>query len=595
MKDTSRTGIRVRLNILILLIVIPAWLLVFYIAIEQRRVETDSIQRRVLILAQAAAGVEDQQLAATRHLLAAIADYSVLSGEKTKISDTFFSDLLKKSSVYEDLGMLTPDGRLIVHGQTAPAVNFNAQPWFRRAIRIRRFSMDNAFTRRINGAQIRYVALPVIGGGDRVRAVVFAALNLDRMNRSIYKMLDDLPPGATVKQIDETGSVITYLPREKTWVNSQRFGPGMMKRILRRKSGVIDISGKGSTAQIMGFAPVNSAYMKHRAYICLAIPKKVAFATSNRMLIRNLILLGLVVILALITVWWASDLIILRRIRAIEQASQKLAAGELGVRIGLLGGSDEFGHLVRTFDEMAAALEMRQSKELKDKEELRQSREKLRNLAAYLQGVREEEATRIAREIHDNFGQYLTILKMDLSWLKKRVADDSQPLVEKIESMSSTIDRSLEVLHTITSELRPVILDDFGLPAALEWQAGEFEKRTGIPCRFDSKLGEIDLDKEKSIALFRIFQEILTNIIRHANATRVEVRLDRTDAELVLAVADDGCGITPEQINDSRSYGLIGIKERLYPWNGSVQFTGSPGEGTHVTVRFPLVNNGAPL
>jgi len=224
---------------------------------------------------------------------------------------------------------------------------------------------------------------------------------------------------------------------------------------------------------------------------------------------------------------------------------------------------------------------------------LERSREQLRRLAAHQQGVREEERIRIARELHDRFGQALTLLKMDLSWLKKQGVKESSQVLQKMNAMFEVIDEAMRNLHMVTSELRPGILDDFGLAAAIEWQIEEFRTRSGISCRLETGGFEPPLPKELATALFRIFQETLTNILRHAQADEVAVRLEEVDGELTLQIRDNGRGITEAQINDPQSYGLLGMRERLHPWNGRVAFEGQPGAGTVVTVQLPMPLKGA--
>jgi signal transduction histidine kinase len=140
--------------------------------------------------------------------------------------------------------------------------------------------------------------------------------------------------------------------------------------------------------------------------------------------------------------------------------------------------------------------------------------------------------------------------------------------------------------------LRPVILDDFGLAAAIEWQVEEFRNRSGIDCRMENSGFEPDLPKNQATALFRIFQETLTNIMRHAQADEVVIRLEECDGELILRIRDNGRGITEAEINDPKSFGLLGMRERLYPWNGCISFEGRHGQGTRVTVRLPMPPKG---
>jgi PAS domain S-box-containing protein len=225
---------------------------------------------------------------------------------------------------------------------------------------------------------------------------------------------------------------------------------------------------------------------------------------------------------------------------------------------------------------------------MKTEQELQSSREELRNLTVYLESVREQERTNIAREIHDELAQALTALKMDLSWLDNKLPRNQMPLVAKMRSMSDLIDTTLQTVKRISAELRPGILDDLGLIAAIEWQAEEFQNRTGITSRVTVDPVDFIVDKDRSTAIFRIFQETLTNIARHAHATRVTVDLIKTDGALMLLVIDNGTGITKEQIYDSKSFGLIGMRERVHPWGGQVRIKGTPSEGTTVEVEVPV-------
>ncbi|MCI0485119.1 MAG: PAS domain S-box protein, partial [Blastocatellia bacterium] len=221
-------------------------------------------------------------------------------------------------------------------------------------------------------------------------------------------------------------------------------------------------------------------------------------------------------------------------------------------------------------------------------DQLRMSQKQLRALAARLQSVREEERTRIAREIHDELGQALTGLMMDVSWLSSRLAQDQTPLLEKTKSMSQLIDATIQSVRKICTELRPGVLDAFGLTAGIEWQAQEFEARTGIESKIATLPEGRSLDTGRSTAVFRIFQEILTNVARHANATEVYISLEEQAGSLILEVRDNGRGIAGSEIDDPKSLGLLGMRERARPFGGEVRFSGSPGEGTRVTVRVPL-------
>ena len=219
--------------------------------------------------------------------------------------------------------------------------------------------------------------------------------------------------------------------------------------------------------------------------------------------------------------------------------------------------------------------------------------EALRALSARLRSAREEEGTRIAREIHDELGSALTGLKWDLERIDTILATAANGSLipdvhQRIGSMTTTIETTIATIQRIASELRPGVLDDLGLVAAVEWQVEQFQSRTGLKCHWTNTANEVELDREKSTAVFRILQEILTNVLRHAQATNLYVKLSRTRQHLELEVKDDGCGITTIQKINSRSLGLLGMKERARLVGGDVQITGKKGQGTTVLVRVPL-------
>ncbi|MGE5095835.1 MAG: response regulator [Betaproteobacteria bacterium] len=219
---------------------------------------------------------------------------------------------------------------------------------------------------------------------------------------------------------------------------------------------------------------------------------------------------------------------------------------------------------------------------------LRASEENLRALAAHLQSVREEERIHIAREIHDELGQALTGLKYDIGALVKAAGTDPpEMLATKAQGLNHAIDRIINAVRRISSGLRPEVLDEIGLHAAVEWQAREFQRRTGIRCNVQISPGFQDPDKERSTALFRVFQELLTNVARHANATRVNVTL--ADAEsLALKVEDNGRGIQESEFESPRSLGFLGLRERVLAFGGTIDVKGHEGTGTTVSVSIPL-------
>jgi len=222
--------------------------------------------------------------------------------------------------------------------------------------------------------------------------------------------------------------------------------------------------------------------------------------------------------------------------------------------------------------------------------------EQLRALSARLQSAREEEGTRIAREIHDELGSMLTSLKWDLEEISRMLStppSESQLAVmrEKVRALIKLTDMSVSTLRRIASELRPSVLDDLGLVAAIEWQAQQFQARTGVVCVCDCSMENIELSAEQSTAVFRIFQEALTNVLRHAQATRVDIKINKEKSHFVLSVSDNGKGITSGEKSEQQSLGILGMRERAHLIGGEVSITSAEGQGTVVTLRVPIAGS----
>jgi PAS domain S-box-containing protein len=255
-----------------------------------------------------------------------------------------------------------------------------------------------------------------------------------------------------------------------------------------------------------------------------------------------------------------------------------------GTRIGV---GQETTERIRAEEELRHALEDRSRAE----ERLRQSYDEMRALSERLRAVREEESKRIAREVHDEVGQLLTALRLEMHWLEWTLLTAAPAVVEevpeKLRSMSHLLDAATDVVHRIASELRPGVLDKLGLEAAVEWSVDEFERRSRIVSRLCSNLQGVTLDDDRSIALFRILQEALTNVARHSEATEVFIRLTAEHGRVMLMVTDNGRGIPDDKAAAAGSMGLLGMRERARSLGGDLGVRRNPGGGTTVEVTLP--------
>jgi len=230
------------------------------------------------------------------------------------------------------------------------------------------------------------------------------------------------------------------------------------------------------------------------------------------------------------------------------------------------------------------------TEEIASRSELEKSKLQLRELNLHAQNIREQERTDISREIHDSLGQALTALKMDLAWIQKKSQINDTELLSKFDEMKDLLDETTSSVQKISTDLRPGLLDDLGLTYALDWQCREFEKRTEIKSTLKLKPKNIELSEKISVALFRIVQESLTNVMRHAKATEVVISLAKKKNIVELKITDNGIGINEDNTEDPRSLGLLGITERAYAINSEVSFLGKKEGGTEVKVIVPLEN-----
>lgn len=227
------------------------------------------------------------------------------------------------------------------------------------------------------------------------------------------------------------------------------------------------------------------------------------------------------------------------------------------------------------------------SKQKQTEEELIKSYSQIRQLTEHLQIVREEERAYLAREVHDVLGQQLTVLKMDMAWLKSGLKDKDASFHERLQGMDEMMDETIKTVRQISSDLRSGVLDNFGFAAAIEWQCMEFRKKTGIQINYQNGAEDVKIPQKISMGLFRIFQECLTNIARHAKATRVDVKLELAEGRLLLQISDNGIGFDARKVKDKKTLGLIGMQERSKIIHGDIRISSKPGKGTSIEINIP--------
>ena len=382
-----------------------------------------------------------------------------------------------------------------------------------------------------------------------------------------------LPHTAVVTVIDDRGTILARSDHPELWSGRNVRGTGVAALALRYKEGRTEAIGVDGVSREYGF----TAMPELGWHVYVGIPTKLVMRPVRQLIARGAI--GLAIVLAgviLVAVYFAN--IIVRPINAVARAAHEMAGGSYET-IEPVRGPREMATMAGAFNEMV-------TRRAQAEREMYDSEQSLKALSDRLLVVQEQERTRIARELHDDLGQSLTALKMDVGGLlaAQQAPGATAPIRERI---LRTLDSTVTAVQRISSELRPGALDDLGLAAALEADTRLFEERTGIECELSLGSESIDVTRECAVALYRIVQEALTNVARHSDATRVEIRLrDRPDA-LLLEVRDDGRGISPDQIADPAALGLRGMRERAALAGATVDIEGIAGRGTIVTVRIP--------
>ena len=224
--------------------------------------------------------------------------------------------------------------------------------------------------------------------------------------------------------------------------------------------------------------------------------------------------------------------------------------------------------------------------------QLNATHRKMRNLAVHLLRAREEERRKVAQEIHDEFGQSLAALKMDMHWLTKHLQGVSREVAEKIRGMIVLSEQTIGTVQSISAELRPRMLDDLGLAPALDWLAADFSRRTGISCTVAAEIPPALIGGNAATTLYRVVQEALSNVARHSHARSCAVQLSAAAGQVLLRIEDDGVGITPEQASAAESYGIIGIHERVEGLGGTLAIMGTKGSGSVLLAQIPLPEEG---
>ena len=463
---------------------------------------------------------------------------------------------------YATLFYFDPHGKVLCAAEPDPPdreASDAVEKWITADLADGKLEARAPIIRNVNGRLISVLMTPVNGSDGRARGYL-ALVELPDISVSA------LPPSAVLTIIDSAGNVLARSTDPNRWTGRNVRGSQITETVLRHREGRVESTGLDGVSRQYGFTFVPEIGW----HVYVGIPTAVLMQDVRSLFIRGLAG-GVIVVAIVIVVALLLSRSIVRPIAAVVHSANVAAAGEFE-KVEITRAPNEIATLAEAFNRMT--------------DNRREAEHRMKALSERLLAVQEAERMRIARTVHDDLGQSITALKMDVLGLAALTPD--VPGVAAMRSrIESTLDATVRAVQQIATDLRPSMLDDLGLVAALQSEARVFEDRTGIECDLSVPQEPMHIDPASSIALYRIVQEALTNVSRHSDATRVELRLRERSGELLLEVRDDGRGITEAEIDSSASIGLMGIRERAAIVGGSVHFEGIGGGGTIVSVRIP--------
>jgi len=578
------SSLRSRLLFLICLATLPAILFIFFVAKNERASVLVRLQRDALHLADLASREHAHQIHGARELLSWLGGKLAQEGLRSPIvtDPHFLRALLAGHPQLANLGVLSPDGEVLASAYPLASYrSWSDNPAYRSALRSTDVTAGTYLVSPIFEQPTLNHAYAVRDAENEVIAVLFNGLDVAWLSEMAET--NALPDGFALLIADRDGRVLARTLDEQAELSGDddlRI-PDIAGLSKLRRARVNEI---GSVRRTFVAAPLKGA---PDLFVAVGVPYASAVAQANSTFYRTIATLGLLTLFVVALVFLGAELGILRGLRSLARVAQRFGAGELSARATVPRTHDELASLAATFNTMADSLALRHRDAV-------DAQGRLRALASRLQVAREAEAVRISRELHDEIGQTLTSLKIDLSRLQSCCPPDGRAqscavmLRNSVGTMSQQIDAAVSFVRRISSDLRPGVLDKLGLTAAIEWQAREIETRTGLAVQVEADVIPGVLDESVSVTLFRIVQEALNNVVCHAEAQVVEIGLVTTEEHTVLTVRDDGKGITTTAIESGASLGIIGMRERAALINGRVSINGAPEEGTTVRVVVPL-------
>lgn len=555
-----------------------------YTNLEQRRRSALDVTLNAVRMVRLVAGMQQHLIEEIQRFLIDLAESPEIRDQNPQTCSDRLARVLRYHPAYANLGAVDPEGNWFCSAfpLTQPT-SVADRPWFRRVLGGRSFAVGEYRVDTGAKAATVQVGYPVIDDKGRIQAVLTVGQELTLLNELAAG--EQLPEAMALLVLDRDGMVLARSPEPEKWVGRRLPEDAILQAMLAGREGVEEVTGADGIQRVYAFAPIRAG-SQIAMYVSSSVPKAVAFAEVDRILRRDLIGMALVTVLALTAAWVGGSVFVLRRVRALVSATKRLAAGDLRARTGMSHGPGELSQLARAFDEMAASLEQGEAERQLAAERLRENAERLQALSRRLVEVQESERRQIARELHDEVGEVLTGLKLSLE-VSARAA--SEQVACRLGEAQALVQDLMTRTRELSLDLRPEILDDLGLLPALLWHFERYTGQTGVGVIFEHSGLETRLPSDLETAAYRIVQEALTNVARHAKVNEVTVRLWADPERLDVQVEDRGTGFDLEAaLGAHASSGVTGMRERAMLSGGDLKVESSPGKGTRVWAEFPL-------
>lgn len=581
-------SLRGRMVMLVCLATLPAVLFTFYIANNERLAVLQRMEEDAHHIISLISREHFYQMAGAKSLLHWLADRIAEEnlGDVDGIKDSaLLPSLLAGYPQLANIAVLAPSGDVISSARPLPSGSVNMRDYdaIRRALQSHDIETGVYIIGPIVKKPILHLAYAIRNAQDIVHRIAFVAIDLEWLGRLTDQV--ELPAEHILLIVDRDGRVLASSAKSsaaaiQVGMQIPEFAEGQRQEKTMIKARVGGVTQSFAVAPMEGLPGV---------LVVSGLSYDQIYVKANNVFYRMMGILLLYTLCTMLFVIFFEEFVLIRYLRALSSTFMRFGQGDFSARAAVPFGQGELQEMARTFNSMAETLMVRHG-------ELKEAHDRLNMLTRHLQVAREEEAQRISRDLHDEAGQVLTSLKMDLAGLQKKcrqcqaMGATGDTIKSDIDIMGGKIDHIVNFIRRISSDLRPPILDKMGLSDALERLAGDVEKNSDLAVETEISALRQPVDWLAATALYRIAQEALTNAVRHAKASLVQIHLRDTGTALVLIIKDDGTGIDPSQ-GKKETLGIIGMRERASLVGGSFSIEGELGKGTAITVEIPYETN----